>query len=150
MFKNEFVTLFFVPTARLSITIDKELDKTIRTLSEETEIPVSYIIEMGMRFLLEHGELLKQALNDRVQREMVEKVRMQRQGKKENNCTALITTGTVSNKRAVDAVIQCRKCGYVLSELTGVSNIRLALDHIRKLNMRCPKCKSNELMFIIK
>jgi phage FluMu protein Com len=105
---------------------------------------------MSMRFLLEHGELLKQALNDRVQREVVEKVRMQRQDKKESDCTALITTGTVSNKRAVDAVIQCRKCGYVLSELSGVSNIRLALDHIRRLNMKCPKCKSNELMLIIK
>ena len=139
-----------MPTARLSILVNKELDKAIRTLSEETKIPVSYIIEMGMRFLLEHGELLKQALNDRVQREMVEKVHMQRQDEKESNCTALITTGTVSSKRGANAVIQCRKCGYVLSELTSVSNIRLALDHIRKLNMRCPRCKSNELMFIIK
>ena len=139
-----------MPTARLSISVDKKLDKAIRTLSEETKIPISYIIEMSMRFLLEHGDLLKQALNDRVQREMVEKVRMQRQDKKEDNCAVLITTGTVSSKRGVDAVIQCRKCSYVLSELTGVSNIRLALVHIRKLNMRCPRCKSNELMFIIK
>ena len=139
-----------MPTARLSITVDKELDKAIRTLSEETKIPVSYIIEMGMRFLFEHDELLKQALNDRVEREIVGKVHIQRQDEKESNCTVLITTRTVSNRRAVDAVIQCRKCGYVLSELSGVSNIRLALDYIRKLNMRCPKCKSNELMLIIK
>ena len=134
----------------MSITIDKELDKVIRTLSEETKIPVSYIIEMGMRFLFEHDELLKQALNDRVQREVIEKVHMQRQDEKGDECTALITTGTVSSRRSIDAVLQCRKCGYVLSELSGVSNIRLALDYIRKLNMRCPKCKSNELMLIIK
>jgi len=75
---------------------------------------------------------------------------MQRQDEKGDECTALITTGSVSNRRIVDAMIQCRKCGYVLSELAGVSNIRLALDHIRKLQMRCPKCKLNELMLIIK
>ena len=139
-----------MPTTRLSITIDRKLDEAIRTLSKETDIPVSYIIEMGMKFLFEHSELLKQALNGRVEREIVEKVRIQRQDEKESNCTVLITTGTVSNKRAVDAVIQCRNCGYVLSELSGVSNIRLALDYIRKLNMRCPRCRSNELIMIIK
>jgi predicted Zn-ribbon and HTH transcriptional regulator len=129
----------------LSITIDRKLDEAIRTLSKETDIPVSYIIEMGMKFLFEHSELLNQALNDRVQRETVEKVRMQ-----QGDYIPLTTAETISSKRGVDAVIQCRKCGYVLSELTGVNNIRLALDHIRKLNMRCPKCKSNELMLIIK
>jgi predicted nucleic-acid-binding Zn-ribbon protein len=135
-----------VPTARLTITIDRKLDEAIRTLSKETDIPVSYIIEMGMKFLFEHSELLKQALNNRVQRETVEKVRMQQQG----DYIPLTTTKAINSKKNVYAVIQCRNCGYVLTELAGVSNIRLAIDYIRKLNMSCPKCKSNELIMIIK
>jgi len=135
-----------VPTARLSITIDRKLDEAIRTLSKETDIPVSYIIEMGMKFLFEHSDLLTQALNDRVQRGVVEKVYIQQQG----DYIPLTTAEAINSKKNVYAVIQCRNCGYVLSELSGVSNIRLALDYIRKLNMRCPRCRSNELIMIIK
>ena len=135
-----------MPTARLSITIDRKLDEAIRTLSKETDIPVSYIIEMGMKFLFEHSDLLKQALNDRVQRGVVEKVRMQQQG----GYIPLTTAEAINSKKNVYAVIQCRNCGYVLTELAGVSSIIRARDYIRKLNMRCPRCRSNELIMIIK
>jgi len=101
---------------------------------------------MGMKFLFEHSELLKQALNNRVQREVVEKVYMQRQ----NTAITLSNTEAVNGRQNVYAVIQCRKCGYVLTELAGVNNIIRAREYIRKLNMRCPRCKSDELIMIIK
>jgi len=126
-----------VPTARLSITIDRKLDEAIRTLSKETDIPVSYIIEMGMKFLFEHSD---------VQRGVVEKVYIQQQG----DYIPLTTAEAINSKKNVYAVIQCRNCGYVLTELAGVSSIIRARDYIRKLNMRCPRCRSNELIMIIK
>jgi predicted Zn-ribbon and HTH transcriptional regulator len=130
----------------LSITIDNKLGEAIRALSKEMDIPVSYIIEMGMKFLFEHSELLKQALNNRVQRGVIEKVYVQRQ----NTAVALSSAEAVSGGQNMHVVIQCSKCGYVLTELANVSNIMRAREYVRKLNMRCPRCKSDELIMIIK
>jgi predicted Zn-ribbon and HTH transcriptional regulator len=130
----------------LSITIDDKLGEAIRALSKEMDIPVSHIIEMGMKFLFEHSELLKQALNNRVQRGVVEKEYVWRL----NTAVALSNTKAVSGEQNMHAVIQCRSCGYVLAELAGINNIMRTREYVRKLNMRCPRCKSDELIMIIK